>query len=204
MAENFYLDNPDLRFRVERADLGSVGGHQGAGIFLCRLPPQCAPRFRRRPGRLAPRAGDTRRHLRERHLPPRGGGGRGGRELRERPRHLRQGDSGRHRGIPQVRDTRLYASLGVRRTQPPGDRLSGNDRNGVQGRRRAHDHLRPSGDRVHDQRIRRRGYQGARAAALRQGRSVRRDGPDRARCRLRPGLRPMPGDSRRGHGRGGG
>jgi len=24
MAENFYLDNPDLRFRVERADLGFV------------------------------------------------------------------------------------------------------------------------------------------------------------------------------------
>ena len=31
MAENFYLDNPDLRFRVESADLGYVVGLKERG-----------------------------------------------------------------------------------------------------------------------------------------------------------------------------
>ena len=220
MADNFYLDNPDLRFRIENADLGFVVGLKGARVFLRGLAwertlganracgakcafgaKRCAfraARLRRRPGQLAPRPRDSRRYLRQRDRAARRRGRRGGRELLERPGHLRQGDAGRDRGLPQVRDPRLHAPLGVRRAQPPRDGLPGDDRDGVPGRGRPDDYLRSAGDRLHGQRVRRRRAQGADPAALRPRRSLRRDGPHRTRRGLGPRLGPVSRKPRRG------
>ncbi len=82
MSENFFLDNPDLQFRLEHLDLREVLELKEKGYAEAELYPTAPRNYADANGQLPHRARRPRRGLRRARGAPRGRGGRGRRPLR--------------------------------------------------------------------------------------------------------------------------
>ena len=199
MSGNFFLDNPDLQFRLEHLELHEVRGPQGEGLRRGRQLPDRAAQLRRRQGQLPHRARRPGRDLRRARRAPGRRGGRGRRALRGRRGDLRRSHAGRHRGPAPGRALRGDAVAGVRRPEPARVRLPDDGGDRRPRRERPDDRVRAAGDRLADRGTRRSGDEGPGPAPLLARRGLRRDGPDRGGRRLGPGRRGDPGHPGRGH-----